>query len=86
MRSHGFTTEEAHEEVRSYLATGAIRFVTIGEAEYELAVEAYARFGQGRHPAALNLGDCHAYACAKARGARLLFKGNDFPETDIPAA
>jgi ribonuclease VapC len=44
-----------------------------------LAVEAYARFGKGRHPAALNMGDCHAYACAKANGARLLFKGGDFP-------
>ena len=55
-------------------------------AEFELAIEAYARFGKGRHPAALNMGDCHAYACARAHGAALLFKGNDFLKTDIPRA
>jgi ribonuclease VapC len=47
---------------------------------------AFLRFGKGRHPAALNLGDCAAYALAKARDLPLLFKGNDFARTDITPA
>ena len=52
-----------------------------------LALEAFARFGKGRDAAALNMGDCFAYACAcacaKKSGVPLLCKGNDFPQTDI---
>jgi ribonuclease VapC len=48
-----------------------------------VAVEAFDRFGKGRHPAALNMGDCFAYACARQLDAPLLCKGNDFPRTDI---
>jgi hypothetical protein len=44
------------------------------------------QFGKGRHPPALNMGDCFAYACARANGARLLFKGEDFRRTDIEPA
>jgi ribonuclease VapC len=47
------------------------------------AIEAFARFGKGHHPAGLNMGDCFAYACAKQINAPLLCKGNDFPRTDI---
>jgi ribonuclease VapC len=50
-----------------------------------VASEAFLRFGKGRHPAALNCGDCAAYALAKARGLPLLFKGRDFARTDITA-
>jgi ribonuclease VapC len=49
------------------------------------AVTASARFGKG-HPARLNMGDCFAYALSKTTGAPLLFKGQDFPQTDIAAA
>ncbi|MGB8841618.1 MAG: type II toxin-antitoxin system VapC family toxin [Aliidongia sp.] len=56
----------------------------------ELAKEArgaFLRYGKGRHPAALNLGDCASYALAKRRGLPLLFKGEDFARTDLlPAA
>ena len=48
--------------------------------------EAYADFGKGRHPAALNYGDCFSYALAKATGEPLLFKGADFKKTDIASA
>jgi ribonuclease VapC len=51
-----------------------------------LAVEAFRRFGKGRHPAQLNIGDCFAYALAKATGEPLLFKGNDFALTGIVPA
>jgi ribonuclease VapC len=50
------------------------------------AVDAFARFGKGRHAAKLNMGDCFAYACARSLDAPLLFKGSDFPLTDIQAA
>ena len=45
-----------------------------------------AAIGKGRHPAELNLGDCFAYALAKERGEPLLFKGDDFAQTDVKAA
>jgi ribonuclease VapC len=51
-----------------------------------IARDAYRRYGKGKHPAHLNLGDCFAYALAKVRGEPLLFKGDDFTKTDIEAA
>jgi ribonuclease VapC len=47
------------------------------------ALEAYRRWGAGRHPARLNFGDCFSYVAAKQLGCRLLFIGNDFSQTDI---
>ena len=59
--------------------------VTFDQAE--IAREAYRRYGRGNHPAALNYGDCFAYALAKAADEPLLFKGDDFSRTDVvPAA
>ncbi len=49
----------------------------------EIAREAYRRFGKGRHPASLNFGDCFSYALARVTGEPLLFKGTDFPQTDV---
>jgi ribonuclease VapC len=60
--------------------------VPIGGREFDLAADAHARFGKGRHPAKLNMGDCYAYACARANHARLPFKGADFVKTDIEPA
>src|SRR5690348_13546765 len=51
-----------------------------------IAQEGWRRFGKGRHPAGLNLGDCFAYALARQRGEALLFKGQDFSQTDITPA
>lgn len=48
--------------------------------------QAYSRFGEGRHLAGLNYGDCLAYALAVARGESLLYKGEDFARTDVPSA
>lgn len=62
----------------------SLAFVTPEQAQF--AREAYQRFGKGNHPARLNLGDCFAYALSKARGEPLLFKGNDFRQTDVKAA
>ena len=62
------------------------RVVAIGDVEQRLALDAHARFGKGRHPAKLNMGDCFAYACARTNGVPLLYKGDDFALTDIEPA
>jgi ribonuclease VapC len=58
--------------------------VTLDQAH--LALAAWKRFGKGRHPAGLNLGDCFSYALARHLGSSLLFKGWDFSQTDVVAA
>jgi ribonuclease VapC len=63
-----------------------IAVTPIDEAQARLAHEAWRRFGKGRHRAKLNLGDCFAYALAKATGEPLLYKGGDFTHTDLIAA
>jgi len=60
-----------------------IEVVTVDYDQAEMARLAWRRFGKGRHPAALNYGDCFAYALAKSRQAPLLFTGDDFTKTDI---
>jgi ribonuclease VapC len=82
-RTHTFSVPSARAVVQSFIESNDLRCVGIGEREFELAAQAYAEFGKGRHRAALNMGDCFAYACAKANRARLLFKGDDFSKTDI---
>lgn len=55
-------------------------------AHWSIAADAWLRYGRGRHPAALNFGDCLAYATARLADRPLLCKGNDFPKTDLPLA
>jgi ribonuclease VapC len=81
-----FSISSARTVAQSFIELNDLKLVSIGERELELATQAYAEFGKGRHPAALNMGDCFAYACAKANRARLLFKGDDFTKTDITPA
>jgi ribonuclease VapC len=56
------------------------------EDHFDVAAEADIRYGKGRHPAGLNYGDCMTYATARVAEHPLLFTGNDFAQTDIPAA
>jgi ribonuclease VapC len=63
-----------------------IDIAAVTPQQSQIAIEAFRRFGKGRHPAALNIGDCFAYALAKATGHPLLFKGDDFAQTDIRPA
>jgi ribonuclease VapC len=56
------------------------------ERQANLAIEAFRRFGRGRHPAALNFGDCFSYALAVELDKPLLFKGDDFRQTDVRVA
>jgi ribonuclease VapC len=51
-----------------------------------IAREGFSNYGKGRHPAGLNFGDCFAYALAKSTGEPLLFKGEDFRQTDVVPA
>ena len=76
----------AQAAAQSFVELNDLKLVSIGERELDLATQAYAEFGKGRHPAALNMGDCFAYACAKANRSKLLFKGEDFTKTDITPA
>jgi len=82
-RSYRLTPQIAHERLRAFLRHFDIAYADIGEVEFEIAAGAYEQFGKGRHAAALNFGDCFAYACAKSNNAKLLFKGDDFSKTDI---
>jgi ribonuclease VapC len=73
-------------EVEGLIRELGIAVAPFGEAEWRLAGDAFARFGRGRHAAALNLGDCLAYATAASFGDTLLFVGDDFSKTDIAPA
>jgi ribonuclease VapC len=73
---------EVHDLIREL----GVTVVPFGEAEWRLAADAFGRYGRGRHKAALNFGDCLAYATATAAGDSLLFVGNDFRHTDVSPA
>ena len=60
-----------------------IELVPVDVEQARAARSAYGRFGKGRHPAALNFGDCFSYALARVLGEPLLFKGDDFSQTDL---
>jgi ribonuclease VapC len=72
--------------VNRFLAEIDATVVTIDRETGIAALEAFARFGKGRHPAGLNMGDCFAYACARQLDVPLLCKGNDFPRSDVGLA
>lgn len=70
---------------RQLLSRFRIQTQAVDEALADAAAEAFLRYGKGRHPAALNFGDCFSYALARRHEAPLLFKGNDFGLTDVGA-
>ena len=74
----------AQERVQRLLEAASIQIVSITDEIGRLALDAHDQYGKARgHQAQLNMGDCFAYACAKAHGLRLLYKGNDFSRTDL---
>jgi ribonuclease VapC len=77
---------ESADDVLLILEQLGVETLTFDSEQAYEAREAWRRFGKGRHPAALNLGDCAAYAAATVTGRPLLFKGNDFTKTDVAAA
>jgi ribonuclease VapC len=82
----GRKQEPGLTDLHAFLDDGEIERVAVDVRQAEAAVDAFRRFGKGRHPAGLNIGDCFAYALAKTTDEPLLFKGGDFARTDIRAA
>lgn len=76
----------ALQTVEAFLTAAEVSVGAVGRADAIAALSAFDRFGKGRHPARLNLGDCFAYGCAKSRDLPLLYKGQDFSSTDIESA
>ena len=68
------------------LAKLRVDIAAVTASQADIARKAFRRYGRGRHPANLNFGDCFAYALAKDKSAPLLFKGNDFGQTDVMVA
>ena len=77
---------EAGAELAAYVERAGIEPAPVTAEQLAEARQAWRRFGKGRHPAALNLGDCFAYALARTTGEPLLHKGDDFALTDISVA
>jgi ribonuclease VapC len=78
--------EFARYTMQEFLTANAVTIAAFGEAHWDLARDAFDRFGRGRgHRARLNFGDCLSYAVAKALDLPLLFKGDDFRHTDSRA-
>ena len=73
------------EAFERLLTMTRVEVVPVTRRQAELARAAYRAFGKGNHRAALNFGDCFAYALAKESGEPLLFKGSDFSRTDVVA-
>jgi ribonuclease VapC len=68
------------------LSESRIEIVPFDAEQASLARAAFLKYGKGRHPAALNFGDCAAYALAQSKGVALLYKGADFANTGIASA
>jgi len=85
-RKMEYSVQRAADQVEEFLTLLGIDVVAVEPAARKFAIEAYDRFGKSRHKAALNFGDCFAYACARHAGVPLLYKGDDFPQTDIETA
>ncbi len=77
---------EAGDGLDEFLKLAEIGIAPVTAEQVAAAKRAWRRFGKGRHRAALNFGDCFAYALAQTSREPLLYKGNDFARTDIPNA
>jgi ribonuclease VapC len=75
--------EDPRPLLAGFLRRVDAEIVPFRQEHWEAAVEAFRRYGKGRHPAGLNFGDCLSYAVAKVAGMPLLFTGDDFSHTDV---
>ena len=86
-RLRQITVIEAHDLVTQFKKIYAVKDISIEPRIGAMAIQAFQTYGRGQgHKAKLNMGDCFSYACAKDSNVPLLFKGNDFSETDIKIA
>jgi ribonuclease VapC len=74
---------DARPLINTFLGRFQVEVVPFTQQHLDMAVTAFLRYGRGRHPAALNFGDCMSYAVAAIAQMPLLFTGNDFARTDI---
>jgi ribonuclease VapC len=81
-RIPGDTRQILNEFVREF----EVEVIAFSRDHFDAAADAFFRFGKGRHPAALNFGDCLSYAAASLSGLPLLFVGDDFSKTNIGQA
>ena len=77
---------DARSLLAAFFRRKGVAIVPFTEEHFQVATEAFLRYGKGHHRARLNFGDCMAYAVAAVAGMPLLYTGNDFAQTDIPAA
>jgi ribonuclease VapC len=77
---------DARPILSSFLRGMNVEIVDFSEVHYDAAISAFLRFGKGRHPAALNFGNCISYALASVSGLPLLYSGTDFSRTDVQGA
>jgi ribonuclease VapC len=82
----GVLGERGRGLTAQFLESFEVEVIPFGESHWQAAVEAFSRYGKGRHPASLNYGDCMSYAVARIARKPLLYIGNDFVQTDIEAA
>ncbi len=75
--------ESAGREFDLFIVRANLQIVPVDSEQAEIARSGWRKYGKGRHPAALNFGDCFAYALAKSSGEPLLAKGTDFVASDI---
>lgn len=80
------TAADARHLMARFLLEASVAVVPFTDAHFGEAAGAWLRFGKGRHPAGLNLGDCMTYAVARLSGESLLCTGGDFARTDLPLA
>ncbi len=73
----------ALHDLKFFFHEAGIEIVSFTAEQYEVALNAYLKYGKGNHPAKLNLGDCCSYALSQYSGEPLLFKGDDFSKTDV---
>ena len=78
--------EPGAAELDTLLRIADIEAAAFSAEQLKLAIDAFRQYGKGRHPAALNFGDCFAYALARAKREPLLYKGDDFVHTDVRSA
>lgn len=76
----------ARDDLEGLLQLVGAEVVPLDAQQHRVVVDAWRRFGKGRHPASLNIGDCFSYALARVTGSALLYKGDDFSQTDVRAA
>ena len=73
----------ARQDLETLISRVRVTVAPFDAAQASIATTAWRRFGKGRHAASLNMGDCYSYALARSLGVALLYKGDNFTQTDI---